>query len=64
MNLHLTFTLQRSNPNAPCNVGGKSTQCFIAYRRLQQITRWGSCDRVNWTCPSLKVGGKFTHVAR
>jgi hypothetical protein len=51
----LTFTVQRSNPNAPCTVGGKSTQCFIAYRRLQQITRWGSCDRVNWTCPSLKV---------
>jgi hypothetical protein len=47
--------VQRSNPNAPCNVGGKSTQCFIAYRRLQQITRWGSCGRVNWTCPSLKV---------
>jgi hypothetical protein len=51
----LTFTVQRSNSNAPCNVGGKSTQCFIAYRRLQQITCWGSCDRVNWTCPSLKV---------
>jgi hypothetical protein len=31
----LTFTVQRPNPNAPCNVGGKSTQCFISYRRLQ-----------------------------
>jgi hypothetical protein len=36
-------------------VGGKSTQGFIAYRWLQQITRWGSGDRVNWTFPSLKV---------
>jgi hypothetical protein len=45
----LTFTVQRQNPNAPCNVGEKSTQCFVTYRRLQCF-----CCRHPWE------GGNYT----